>query len=90
MFDDDDDETFDHIILWTVLLHIPREDHGKVMEEAYRLLKPNGILHIFDNNPAGRHLGIIDLDPRNLDYFDSLWHKLLPPLHISVEKSSGF
>jgi 2-polyprenyl-3-methyl-5-hydroxy-6-metoxy-1,4-benzoquinol methylase len=43
-----DDEQFDHVTLHHVLAHV--EDPERVLEEIYRVLKPNGTLSIVTSN----------------------------------------
>ena len=46
-----DDETFDLVTCNFLLHEVPYKPTHKILEEAYRLLKPNGILAIVDIDP---------------------------------------
>ena len=44
------DNNFYNITLFYTLMFIKKEYHGKVIKEAYRVLKDGGSLHIWDSN----------------------------------------
>lgn len=44
------DNTFDNVTLFYTLLYIDKEQHSKVIQEAYRVLKKQGELYIWDTN----------------------------------------
>jgi SAM-dependent methyltransferase len=45
------DESFDVVFLACVLHHVAHEEHGAVMQELYRVLRPGGQLAVFEHNP---------------------------------------
>jgi 2-polyprenyl-3-methyl-5-hydroxy-6-metoxy-1,4-benzoquinol methylase len=47
----DDDSPFDLVFLNGVMHHVPREERSALMHRLRALLKPGGMLAIFDNNP---------------------------------------
>ena len=57
-------ETFDEIYLNDIIEHLP--DIIKVMEEIYRIIKPNGLVHIRVVNWNHRYAS---MDPTHLHYF---------------------
>ena len=42
------DASADAVVLWTTLSHIPVEQHAESYAEILRVLKPGGVLHVFD------------------------------------------
>ena len=46
-----DEALFDLVFLNGVMHHVPREERGALMRRLRSLLKPGGMLAIFDNNP---------------------------------------
>ncbi|KAL3930400.1 MAG: hypothetical protein SGPRY_001556, partial [Prymnesium sp.] len=53
----------DHALLWTTLMHIPERDHAATFSEMIRVLKPGGILHVFDNDPCAWDFRMRTHDP---------------------------
>ncbi|NTV03093.1 MAG: methyltransferase domain-containing protein [Chlorobiaceae bacterium] len=56
-----EEHAFDAIILHTSLCHIPGAD--RVLAEAFRVAKPEGLLVVFDGDYAATSLAIDDNDP---------------------------
>ena len=56
-----DAESFDTVVLHTTLCHIPGPE--KVLEEAFRVLRHDGLLVIFDGDYASTSFAIGDNDP---------------------------
>ena len=56
-----DAESFDTVVLHTTLCHIPGPE--KVLEEAFRVLRKDGLLVIFDGDYASTSFAIGDNDP---------------------------
>jgi ubiquinone/menaquinone biosynthesis C-methylase UbiE len=46
-----DDEIFDVVFTACVFHHIEHEEHGSILSELRRILKPNGRLFLFEHNP---------------------------------------
>ncbi len=46
-----DNESFDVVFVAGVLHHIHADDHQKVVNEIFRVLKPGGRLYLFEHNP---------------------------------------
>eukprot|EP00092_Neocalanus_flemingeri_P010690 GFUD01011514.1.p1 GENE.GFUD01011514.1~~GFUD01011514.1.p1 ORF type:complete len:264 (+),score=89.19 GFUD01011514.1:272-1063(+) len=69
------DGSFDCVVLWTTLSHIPRADHGAVFAEIARCLAEGGRLVVFDNDLAGCSMasGQFDLFKIVLDHFPHAW-----------------
>ncbi|MHA2037773.1 MAG: class I SAM-dependent methyltransferase [Promethearchaeota archaeon] len=42
------DNTFDSVSIFFTMMYIPLDDHKKIFEEVYRVLKPNGELFLWD------------------------------------------
>ena len=55
-------ESFDWVILWTTLSHIPREQHTGVYSGIERCLVNGGRLLVFDNDLAGVSMDIHPFD----------------------------
>jgi len=55
----------DHALMWTTLGHIPEEQHAPTIIELHRVLKPNGVLHILDNDPCSWDFRMHPHDPLN-------------------------
>lgn len=46
-----EDGTFDGAFACCVFHHIPHEDHGQILQELRRVLKPGGLLMVYEHNP---------------------------------------
>jgi SAM-dependent methyltransferase len=45
------DQSFDAIFTACVFHHIPHEEHAKWLSELRRLLRPNGVMAVYEHNP---------------------------------------
>jgi len=57
------DNSIDHAIMWTTLVHIPETEHAATFAELRRCLKPGGMLHIFDLDASGWDFRAREHDP---------------------------
>jgi len=57
------DASADAVVLWTTLSHIPVEQHAESYAEILRVLKPGGVLHVFDNDLGSWEGRLHERDP---------------------------
>jgi ubiquinone/menaquinone biosynthesis C-methylase UbiE len=80
------DASFDLIYSNGTFHHIPHADHGAILSELHRVLRPGGDLFIFENNPfnpvtvAAMHFSPLDVDAK----------MVLPPMLRRRVAGAGF
>ncbi len=73
------DQSFNHVFASLMLHHLVREDKQRMLGEAFRILKPDGELHVADfGAPHNRRMFLISLVIRWLEETSDAIHGLLP------------
>jgi len=84
------DATYDGVVFKGVLHHLGHP--GKALDEAYRVLKPNGMICIFEGDPTSLYrrfvLGIADL--LGIEHETTLFRHFAPREIVSLLEEAGF